>query len=202
MRRKTPAESRKWRHPRVARGELDQEAAHSGLCSFRPDRIENSLSRRFSGDRGYVRRRPCVPAGRATGDPEELVQAWRYVWKRFRASGATNAVWVWSSNWGSSPNEAWNDLHVYYPGDRYVDWVGVDFYGLKWEDVPVLDQLDSAYADFAHKPVMIGETATADCANYVAGATHTKDQWIRAFFAALKSRPAVRAFCWFNIDKE
>jgi hypothetical protein len=135
-------------------------------------------------------------------DPAELVQAWRYVWKRFRAIGATNAVWVWSPNWDSSPNEPWNDLHAYYPGDRYVDWVGVDFYGLKWEDVPVSAQIDSVYADFSYKPVMIAETATADCANYIAGATDTKDQWIREFFAELKKHPVVRAFYWFNIDKE
>jgi hypothetical protein len=139
---------------------------------------------------------------RDEGGPARFVEAWRYVWKRFRTLGATNAVWVWAPNWDSSPNEPWNDLHAYYPGDRYVDWVGVDFYGLKWEDVPVLDQLDSVYADFAYKPVMIGETAVADCANYVAGATDTKDQWIREFFAALKLRPAVRAFYWFEIDKE
>ena len=48
----------------------------------------------------------------------------------------------------------------------------------------------------------LAETATADCANYIAGATHTKGQWIREFFTTLKPRPAVRAFYWFNVDKE
>lgn len=139
---------------------------------------------------------------RSAGDPAKFVKAWRYVWKRFYAIGAGNAVWVWSPNWNSSPNEPWNDLHAYYPGDRFVDWVGVDFYGLKWDDVPISTQIDSVYAEFGHKPVMISETAAADCANYVAGATRTKDRWISELFADLKTHPAVRALYWFNIDKE
>jgi mannan endo-1,4-beta-mannosidase len=139
---------------------------------------------------------------RGGGDPGEFVGAWRYVWNRFHALGVTNAVWVWAPNWNSSPDEPWNDLHAYYPGDRYVDWVGVDFYGLMWDDVPVATQLDSVYSSFSYKPVMVAETAAADCANYVAGAVHSKDQWIEQLFSELMAHPAVHALYWFEIDKE
>lgn len=139
---------------------------------------------------------------KAGRNPADFISAWRYVWKRFRAAGATNAVWIWSPNWNSSPPEPWNDLSAYYPGDAFVDWVGVDFYGLMWEDAPVATQLDSVYSRFSRKPVMVAETAAADCSHYFAGVTHTKDQWIYSLFAELAVRPAVRAFYWFNIDKE
>jgi len=141
-------------------------------------------------------------SGALTGNnPQKYIDAWRYVWNKFQAVGATNAVWVWSPNWNSVPNLAWNDLHNYYPGDAYVDWVGIDFYGLKWDDIPVATNLDAVYTAYSAKPIMVAETAAADCTNYVAGATHTKDQWINDLFTTLANRPAVRAFTWFNENK-
>ena len=141
-------------------------------------------------------------SGAMTGNnPQTYIDAWRYVWNKFQAAGATNAVWVWSPNWNSVPNESWNDLHNYYPGDAYVDWVGVDFYGLKYDDVSVAANIDAVYTSYSYKPMMIAETAAADCNNYVPGVTRTKDQWINEFFATLLNRPAVRAFFWFNENK-
>jgi hypothetical protein len=135
------------------------------------------------------------------GNPQKYIDAWRYVWTRFQAAGATNAVWVWAPNWNSVPDESWNALQNYYPGDAYVDWVGVDFFGLMWDDVPVSQNLDAVYATYSYKPIMIAETAAADCSNRFPGATRTKDQWISEFFGLLPSRPAVRAFFWFNDNK-
>ena len=142
-------------------------------------------------------------SGAMTGNnPQKYIDAWRYVWNKFQAIGATNVVWVWSPNWNSVPDVSWNNLQNYYPGDAYVDWVGVDFYGLKYDDISVATNLDPVYNLYsATKPIMIAETSAADCANYVAGATHTKDQWINDLFATLAARPAVRAFVWFNANK-
>ncbi len=140
--------------------------------------------------------------GANTGNnPQKYIDAWRYVWNKFQAAGATNAVWVWSPNWSSVPNESWNDLHNYYPGDAYVDWVGVDFYGIKWDDVSVATNIDAVYTSYSVKPIMVAETAAADCSNRFAGATRTKDQWINEFFTTLSNRPSVRAFMWFNDNK-
>lgn len=142
-------------------------------------------------------------SGANTGsNPQKYIDAWRYVWNRFQAIGATNVVWVWSPNWNSVPTNSWNNLQNYYPGDAYVDWVGVDFYGLKYDDIPVATNLDSVYIPYsATKPIMIAETSAADCANYGVGTTHTKDQWINDLFTTLASHPAVRAFIWFNENK-
>lgn len=134
-------------------------------------------------------------------NPQAYIDAWRYVWNRFQSAGATNAVWVWAPNWNSVPDESWNALQNYYPGDAYVDWVGVDFFGLMWDDVPVSQNLDAVYTTYSHKPIMIAETAAADCTNGFVGATRTKDQWINELFGLLPSRPAVRAFFWFNDNK-
>ncbi len=131
-------------------------------------------------------------------NPEKYIEAWQYIWNRFQENDATNVEWVWTPNWYSVPQESWNDLTNYYPGDQYVDWVGTDFYGLMWDDVPVSENIDSVYEHYSHKPIMIAETAAADCNNYIDGATRTKDQWIREFFETLPSYPSVKAFFWFN----
>jgi hypothetical protein len=57
--------------------------------------------------------------------PDDYVAAYRRVVDRFRAAGATNVRFVWAPNVeypGSAP------LAPLYPGDAYVDWVGMDGY--------------------------------------------------------------------------
>jgi hypothetical protein len=145
-------------------------------------------------------------SGARTGnDPQRYIDAWRYVRNRFEVAGNTNAVWVWSPNADSVPAEGWNDIDNYYPGDSYVDWVAVDFYGLKWGDQPPGAALDRVHAQYAStKPIMIGETAAADCGNYAPGVTMDKALWIATLFAemAVDVRPGVRAFFWFNENKK
>jgi hypothetical protein len=144
-------------------------------------------------------------SGARTGnDAQRYVDAWRHVWSRFEAAGNTNAVWVWSPNADSVPAEAWNDIDNYYPGDSYVDWVAVDFYGLKWGDQPPGAAIDRVHAQYASsKPIMIGETAAADCSNYAPGVTMNKAQWTASLFSEMAAdvHPGVRALFWFNENK-
>jgi hypothetical protein len=145
-------------------------------------------------------------SGAATGqDPQKYIDAWKYVWNMFDALGAKNAIWVWAPNWNSVPAEPWNDAQNYYPldpsgSDKYVDWVGVDFFGLRYDDLPVATNLNTI-AGFSSKPLMVAETSAADCASYFPGATRTKAQWIGDLFGEVASRPAIRALFWFNENK-
>jgi hypothetical protein len=136
-------------------------------------------------------------------DPSKYVAAWQYVWNRFQALGATNVIWVWCPNGDSVPGLSWNDLNNYYPGDAYVDWVGVDFYGLMWGNQDPGLMMDKVYVNYgSRKPIMVGETAAADCTHYATGVTMTKDAWITRFFTDLSTRPNIKAFFWFNENKE
>ncbi len=132
--------------------------------------------------------------------PGDYVNAWRHIHRTFRSVGATNVEWVWSPNAvyeGSTP------LAGLYPGDRYVDWVGVDGYnwgssqpGKRWQSfdeifAPTLAEIDA----ITGKPLMLGEVASSE----VGG---DKAAWVGDFFAELKRRPQIRAFVWFNHDKE
>ena len=133
--------------------------------------------------------------------PGQYAQAWRHVVSIFRSVGATNVGWVWAPNVsyaGTTP------LKGLYPGDSYVDWVGVDGYNggtaLPWGGWLTFSQIfGSTLAELAAvtttKPVMIAETASTE----VGG---SKASWITDFFAQLAARPQIKAFVWFNHDKE
>jgi hypothetical protein len=130
----------------------------------------------------------------------EYVAAWRHVHSLFRRKGADNVAWVWSPNVvyrGSSP------LAGLYPGDRYVDWVGLDGYnwgrsrpGRQWQGFDgVFGESLRLVRRLTRKPLMLSEVASSE----VGG---NKAAWIAEFFAGLRANPDVLAFVWFDYDKE
>ncbi|MGC3988088.1 MAG: glycosyl hydrolase [Chthoniobacteraceae bacterium] len=60
--------------------------------------------------------------------PENFKKAYRYVVDRCRKDGATNILWVFHAMNTSYPYEAWNDFTQYYPGSKYIDWIGFSVY--------------------------------------------------------------------------
>ena len=46
-----------------------------------------------------------------------------------REEGAYNIIWVFHVNTYDVPNKSWNRLEQYYPGDEWIDWIGVSVYG-------------------------------------------------------------------------
>ncbi|MBU1026402.1 MAG: hypothetical protein KKA31_01585, partial [Candidatus Margulisbacteria bacterium] len=110
-----------------------------------------------------------------------------------------NVKWVWSPNHLSFPNESWNEASDYYPGSAYVDWIGIDGYNWGFGDWFTFDEIySSSYATFSTygKPIMIGEFASAEDGG-------DKAAWITSTFLTIKNDyPQIRAFNWFNINKE
>lgn len=137
--------------------------------------------------------------------PDAVKSSSQRIYKIFQEEGATNVAFVWCPNFDSSGKNNWLQ---YYPGDNYVDWVGVDFYNwAKWPrtfDAMVKD----VYMEFAsRKPIMIGETASAENFTPAPGfnnpATQNKSQWITDMFTAMNTKyPRIKAFIWFDITKE
>ena len=54
-----------------------------------------------------------------------FVAAWRHIVTLFRSAGATNVIWLWTVSSGVPPRR---QLRDYWPGARYVTWVGIDGY--------------------------------------------------------------------------
>ena len=60
------------------------------------------------------------------GRSPDFVPAWRHFHDVVAKVGATNVTWTWTTNnlWHSPQS----DPKPYYPGDPYVDWIGIDGY--------------------------------------------------------------------------
>jgi hypothetical protein len=66
---------------------------------------------------------------RLADGPERFRDAYRHIIDLFRAQGADNITWVFHADAESSPGADWNSMAAYYPGDDYVDWLGLSVYG-------------------------------------------------------------------------
>jgi len=56
-------------------------------------------------------------------------QAYRHIIDVVRSRGADNISWVFHVNDTDQPNQSWNRLEKYYPGDEYIDWLATSVYG-------------------------------------------------------------------------
>jgi hypothetical protein len=139
---------------------------------------------------------------RADG-PERFVDAYRRIVGLIRDAGATNVTFVWHVNDGDDPSTPWNRLENYYPGDAYVDWIGISDYGALTPMDGAVDSfrtgMDDTYARVAalapSKPVIVAEF----------GETTRDPQsdpgaWTSAALADLTSRrwKNLIGFSWWN----
>ena len=134
-------------------------------------------------------------------DPAKYIAVWRHVHDIFTARKATNVVWVWCPN--NETVEGTPEPMKYYPGDAYVDWTGVDGYNwgtsdpdFEWQSFEQV--FAGIYPELAakNKPIIIGEMASDE----VGG---SKATWIKNIVPTLKNKfPAIKAFVWFDTDKE
>lgn len=129
----------------------------------------------------------------------DYVAAWRHVHSLFAAAGALNVKFMWSPDvdYTGATNMA-----SLYPGDQYVDFVGLDGYnwgpldGHTWQTPQqVFGPSLSELAAITSKPELITEVGSTE----VGG---DKATWITQFFALLKAQPQVRGFIWFDDNKE
>jgi hypothetical protein len=143
-----------------------------------------------------------VNNGGAGVGPPKYIAAWKHVHDLFVADGATNAVWVWCPIVTDVPSDSWNHWANYYPGDDYVDWVGIDTYNwgnssscCVWQSFTDLTQ--ALYSDYAgKKPIIISEMASAE----VGG---NKAAWINDFHTQMETNfTGIKAVVWFDINKE
>ncbi|RZU54111.1 glycosyl hydrolase family 26 [Krasilnikovia cinnamomea] len=127
--------------------------------------------------------------------PSAYIKAWRRMHRIFRQQGATNVAWVWAPNWNSGPDVSWNKFHHYYPGDAYVDWVGVSGYNFSKESPKRLfSPIVKAYGK--RKPIMLAETAA------IGHGSHTKARWIRKLSKYVSATPSIGAVVWFDTDTQ
>ena len=59
-------------------------------------------------------------------DAEACNELWRVMYNRFHEAGLNNLIWVWTS--AAAWNRPYSEGYKWYPGNEYVDIVGIDIY--------------------------------------------------------------------------
>lgn len=152
-------------------------------------------------------------AGYGPRSPENYVKMFRYVVNFFKERQINNIFWIFCPNVHSIPDEPWNQVSHYYPGDDYVDILGMD--GYNWDISPELAKeknisWTSPWHSFEelfkplftelkkiapNKPIIVFETATVDRGK------QTKSRWIHEAIKTAKSW-GIEGIVWFHANKE
>lgn len=138
------------------------------------------------------------PWGPQNGNrPDDFVAAWIHVHQIFQKMGANNVLWVWS------PHVSMPWLEYYYPGDQYVDWIGVGV--LNYGDVASWSRwwsfhqiLGKAYPTLTSigKPIMISELGTLSNGGNM-------EEWYRQAFYQLNHHYGnIRGLVFFNAPQD
>lgn len=148
-----------------------------------------------------------IPWGADATTIEDFVAAWRRLHGTFAEAGLTDerVQWVWNPN---ATEHGSHDTESYYPGDEYVDWLGIDGYNFghsressSWQSPEeVFDPMFERLTDLAEKPLTLPEFGTT---SYRDGRYRPEEKaaWIGDAFDYVERR-GIRMACWFNIDKE
>jgi hypothetical protein len=131
--------------------------------------------------------------GHVGSTPRSFILAWRHVVSVFREVGADNVIFVWCPN----INTGHLPFMQYYPGDSWVDWVGLD--GFNWGGSigwrPFSEIFAGSYEELARetsKPIVIAETGSGQTGG-------DKAAWVRsALSRELPYFSRVRAVVWYN----
>lgn len=60
------------------------------------------------------------------GSSSNFIPAWRHIWQVFQDQGANQyATWVWETYCPEGAGTRAIDPEIFYPGDKYVDWIGL-----------------------------------------------------------------------------
>ena len=137
----------------------------------------------------------AYPWGTKQTAPADFVAAWRHIHDLFAKSGATNVIWIWD------PNDVYPvpdiKLQPLYPGDQYVDWIGVTGYWTvngphTYSSLFLPTLLD--IRGFTNKPFIIAETGVQAGANQVSS--------VNALFKAVATHEDILGFVWYDYNRQ
>jgi len=134
--------------------------------------------------------------------PEDFILAWRHIHDIFEKENAKNIIWVFCPNVPNVQNLPYNS---FYPGDEYVDWIGLDGYNWgttqswsSWTEFRGVFQssYDLIISIAPDKPLMLAEVNTTDRGG-------DKAQWYRDMFTIQipNNFPKISAVIIFNEDR-
>ena len=139
----------------------------------------------------------------ALSDPEVFTDNWIRIYNIFKEEGVDNAIWIFNPNNEDCPPSHWNSYLAYYPGDEYVDMIGLTGYNTgtyyevefneKWRtfDEIYKEQYEKLMKHFSDFPFIITEFASSS----VGG---DKSEWIADMFNQIKKYPNIKMALWWS----
>jgi hypothetical protein len=112
---------------------------------------------------GHEMNAPVYAWGYGRLPASTFVAAWQHIVTLFHTEGADNVTWLWTLEADGSGT---GPIHTWWPGAKYVSWVGIDGYYSDPSDTfanvfgKTIDQVRS----FAKKPILLSETAVGPAA--------------------------------------
>ncbi|MGB2720876.1 MAG: glycosyl hydrolase [Rhodococcus sp. (in: high G+C Gram-positive bacteria)] len=181
---------------RIAAGEFD---AYITQWADAAAQFDQPMQIRFAHEMNGSWYPWSVDGSRSTAD--DYLDAYRRVHDIFMRTGANKVQWVWSFDASSGRAEGLPIAEASYPGDMYVDLIGIDGYNgggeaTSWQtpDEVFGGALQTANTVAPGKPVWIYETGTGDQLG-------DKPAWITDLFEYLDTT-SVSGLLWFDFDKE
>ena len=140
---------------------------------------------------------PWTPACGTT--PDDYVRAWRHVHDIFAGQRTQNVTWVWAPTVGGTTT-----LADWYPGDEYVDVMGVDGYNWgtslpttcwTWPEELFAESFELLRSIGSGKPILVAEVGCAEDGG-------SKADWIARFIEYVNRQHDAVGFVWFEHHKE
>ena len=122
--------------------------------------------------------------------PRVWVAAWRHLVTVFRHEGAANVVWLWTINRTVNINI----LSKWWPGAKYVSWVGIDGYYFFPTDDFITQFLPTVEAvrKITGKPVLLSEVGIGQVAGQAAK--------LPGMFAGIKQQRLL-GLIWYDVTQ-
>jgi mannan endo-1,4-beta-mannosidase len=102
-----------------------------------------------------------------------FVAAWQHIVTVFRTLGTGNVTWLWTVNIIDTIDKHIPNPGPWWPGSRYVNWVGIDgyYYSPSWEFGSLFGPTIVAVRELTRDPILISETGAAPTASQPAKIT-------------------------------
>ena len=148
-------------------------------------------------------------------DPDIFIATWRHLYRIFKDNGVDNCIWIFNPIAVSCPYSNWGENLPYYPGNEYVQALGLTNYEMG-NSLP-MESFHSRYtlvwntnkAIFGSIPWIISEFACGSGGGTTGEPkrnAHQQAEWVRGMFndfAAYDSNPYlhnIKGAVWFSCN--
>jgi len=133
------------------------------------------------------------------GQNSNFIPAWRHIWQIFEDQGANQyATWVWEAS-STEPHRR-RPIHspeMYYPGDKYVDWIGLSAFSKKGMDSDgmvfealVGNTYEAMRKNHPNKPIMQAEFGKSQ--------DGSQPRWLQNAYNSIKTMPGMKAAIYYD----